>query len=95
MAGLDALLEQLRQLQQKESLAEILADPLGRGLAAAALALLFIGIMLLSKPKDEKSELDKKLQGALGARIGRAAAAAGWQRSEWQQWRRQGCRQRP
>lgn len=60
---LQAVLAQLRALQDKETLADIMADPLGRGLLAAAVALLFLGVMLLSPKKEEKSELDKALQG--------------------------------
>lgn len=59
---MDALIAGIKGLQEKQSLADLLADPFGRGLAAATVALLFILLRLIFPGKQEKSELDKALQ---------------------------------
>lgn len=60
----DAFMSQLRLLQQKETIAEVLAEPFARSLLAAAVGLLFVVLLLVGpKKKEEKSELDKALQG--------------------------------
>ncbi|KAL4433884.1 hypothetical protein ABPG75_000325 [Micractinium tetrahymenae] len=61
---LGAFMAQLRVLQQKETITEILAEPLGRGLLAAAVGLLFVVLLLVGpKTSEDKSELDKALRG--------------------------------
>lgn len=62
---LDAFMAQLRELQQKETIAEILAEPLARSLLAVAVGLLFVALLLVGpKPSEKTSDLDKALQGA-------------------------------
>lgn len=61
---LSVFVAQLRELQQKETIAEVLAEPLARSLLAAAVGLLFVALLLVGPKKaQDKSDLDKALQG--------------------------------